>query len=301
VVQPGDSERSTSDVPETSVPEVTDQVETSEAASVATGSAAGTAFGNGAPVTKADGGMWIVFAAVGFLLGEIVGVVFTVILADILGQSAQLSAITRMAAPPEWYIGAGLVGLWIGFLGGSMMASHFRGTRNLVADFGIRFRPIDVLGVVVGVLGQLLVIGLYAPFETHIRNFNAPVTKLTGASHGGGFVVIAILTVLGAPFFEELFFRGLLFGGLLRVLRPGPGARPVISTLLVVAAVLADGLLFGLAHGELVQLAGLAIFGAILAVLAYRTKRLGMSMVAHASFNLYAVLAIASSRSGAVH
>jgi len=62
-----------------------------------------------------------------------------------------------------------------------------------------------------------------------------------------------------------------------------------------------DGLIFGLAHGELVQLAGLATFGAILAVISYRTGRLGMNMVAHASFNLVAVLSILSSRGGLIH
>jgi membrane protease YdiL (CAAX protease family) len=69
----------------------------------------------------------------------------------------------------------------------------------------------------------------------------------------------------------------------------------------LVLAVVLDGLLFGLAHAELEQLAGLAVFGCILAVVAFKTKRLGMNMVSHASFNLVAVLAIASSRSGLIH
>jgi membrane protease YdiL (CAAX protease family) len=69
----------------------------------------------------------------------------------------------------------------------------------------------------------------------------------------------------------------------------------------VAGAVVLDGLIFGLAHGELVQLAGLATFGAILAVISYRTGRLGMNMVAHASFNLVAVLSILSSRGGLIH
>jgi membrane protease YdiL (CAAX protease family) len=58
----------------------------------------------------------------------------------------------------------------------------------------------------------------------------------------------------------------------------------------VAAAVVIDGLLFGLAHAEWVQLAGLALFGMVLATVSYRTGRLGMNMMAHASFNLVAVL-----------
>ena len=81
---------------------------------------------------------------------------------------------------------------------------------------------------------------------------------------------------------EELFFRGLLLKALVRLftpLRAAGGAR----TAGVVLAVIVDGLLFGLAHGEWVQLAGLAVFGMILAAVSYRTGRLGMNMVAHAT------------------
>ena len=94
--------------------------------------------------------------------------------------------------------------------------------------------------------------------------------------------MIAVATVLLAPAMEELFFRGLLLKGLVRVftkLGAAGGARIVG----VVLAIVVDGLLFGLAHGEWVQLAGLALFGVILATVSYRTGRLGMNMVAHAS------------------
>jgi membrane protease YdiL (CAAX protease family) len=77
---------------------------------------------------------------------------------------------------------------------------------------------------------------------------------------------------------------------------PGGG-----RTLGVVLAVVADGLLFGLAHGEWVQLAGLAAFGMVLAAVSYRTGRLGMNMVAHATFNLVAIVAIASNGSAFIH
>ncbi len=99
---------------------------------------------------------------------------------------------------------------------------------------------------------------------------------------------------------EELFFRGLLLKALVRLftpLRAAGGARVVG----VVLAVVVDGLLFGLAHGEWVQLAGLAAFGMILAAVSYRTGRLGMNMVAHGTFNLVAIVAIASGGSGLIH
>jgi len=57
----------------------------------------------------------------------------------------------------------------------------------------------------------------------------------------------------------------------------------------------------GLAHAEWVQLAGLALFGVALATVSYRTGRLGMNMVAHASFNLVAVVTILNQRGGVIH
>jgi len=226
----------------------------------------------------------------------VVAVIFTYIAAAAAGEGGQLSKIADLSQPPEWYVGTSLVGLWVGFLAGPWIASKARGTGRFFADLGVRFRPIDLLGIVIGPASQLLIGILYKPFQQHLKNFTAPTQKLTGASHGGGFVVIAILTVVGAPFFEELFFRGLLFKALARLFTPldiRPSTRRTIG---VAVAIVADGLLFGAAHGELEQLAGLAVFGAILAFISYRTGRLGMNMVSHASFNLVAVLVVASNR-----
>jgi membrane protease YdiL (CAAX protease family) len=84
---------------------------------------------------------------------------------------------------------------------------------------------------------------------------------------------------VGAPLVEELFFRGLLFRALL-------GRTPVP------VAVVVSSLLFALAHFEAVQFAGLAVFGVVLALLAWRTGRLMPGIGAHAAFNLAAVVSV---------
>ena len=48
-------------------------------------------------------------------------------------------------------------------------------------------------------------------------------------------------------------------------------------------------------------LAGLAVFGMVLAAVSYRTGRLGMNMVAHATFNFVAIVAIASNGNALIH
>jgi hypothetical protein len=253
------------------------------------------------PVTRGDGGVWFLYALLGFAIGQVVAYLLASVAAAVAGQGGQLSKIARLAEPPEWYVGVSLVGLWIGFFAGAWLASRFRGTRHLVDDVGLRFRPIDLLGVAIGVAAQFIIDIAYAPFISNPTKFGAPTQRLTGASHGWGFVVIAAMTVVGAPFFEELFFRGLIFRGLARAFTPavvGPSARRAMG---VAAAIVVDGLLFSLAHWELEQFIGLAAFGMVLAFLSYKTGRLGMNMFAHASFNFVAVVAVANSRGGFVH
>ncbi|HVB90743.1 MAG TPA: CPBP family intramembrane glutamic endopeptidase [Acidimicrobiales bacterium] len=254
------------------------------------------------PTTRKQAWLWLVFALAGFLVGQLGAAVFGEVAGAIAGKSGtQMTIIISAAVPPEWYVVSTLLGLWIGFIGAPWLASRIQGTRRFLSDMGVRFRPIDLVGIAIGVGGQFAIALLYAPFRHDIHNFNAPSQKLTGGAHGGGFLIIAVATVLFAPLMEELFFRGLLFKALVRLFTPSGVRAGRARATGVVLAVILDGLLFGLAHGELVQLAGLALFGMVLASLSYRTGRLGMNIVAHASFNLVAVLAILSSRGGVLH
>jgi membrane protease YdiL (CAAX protease family) len=251
------------------------------------------------PVDKPAAWRWFFYALIGFLVGQLAGGVFGAVSGDVAGKSAaQMARITAASVPPEWYVVSTLAGLWIGFFGAPWLASRTRGTRHLWADLGVRFRWVDLWGVAIGVGGQIVIAILYAPFQHDIHDFNGPSQKLTGGAHGAGFLVVALATVFLAPFMEELFFRGLLFKSLARLLTPSGGGPTRARGLGIAVAVVVDGLLFGLAHGEWVQLAGLALFGVALAAVSYRTGRLGMNMVAHASFNLVAIVAILGQRGG---
>jgi uncharacterized protein len=254
------------------------------------------------PATKRQAWRWLIYAVVGFLVGQIFGAIFGSVAGALAGKTAaQVRTISLATVPPEWYVVSTLLGLWIGFAGAPWLASFTQGTRHFLRDLGVRFKLIDLVGIGIGVAGQIVIAIVYAPFQHDIRNFNAPSQKLTGGSHGAGFLVIALATVVLAPFMEELFFRGLLFKALVRLFTPEASTAAVARRAGVAVAVVADGLLFGLAHGEWVQLAGLALFGMALAAISYRTGRLGMNMVSHASFNLVAVLAILGQRGGVIH
>jgi len=240
--------------------------------------------------------MWLLLGALGFLAGQVAGAIFAVVAAAADGKLHSLNAIATLNEPPTWYIVSTLVGLWVGFFGSPWLASKVRGTRSLIRDVGLRFKWVDLVGIPIGIGGQFLVAAIYIPISQHVNNFNnkfnAPSQKLTGGSHGLGFAVIAVLTVVGAPFFEELFFRGLLLRSLARLF--GNFGRWVGPAL----AIVITGVLFGLAHAESLQLLGLATFGIILSFISYRTGRLGMNMVSHATFNLVAVVATLAAGNG---
>lgn len=243
----------------------------------------------GAPDARPSAWMWLLFAALGFLGGQVVAAVFAALAAAVSGDTSSLAAIARLSEPPTWYIVSTLLGLWAGFFGSAWLATGVKGTKSFRRDLGLRFRRIDLLGIPIGVGGQFLVVLIYIPISHHVHDFNqkfdAPSQRLTGGAHGTSFFIIAVLTVLGAPFFEELFFRGVLLRSLARLFGDiGGWVGPTL-------AVIVTGVLFGLAHAESLQLLGLAVFGIILSVVSYRTGRLGMNMVAHATFNLVAVAA----------
>ena len=173
------------------------------------------------PQTKRQGWAWLIYAVVGFVAGQLGAVVFGLVAGLIAGKSAsQLQSIASAAVPPEWYVVSTLLGIWIGFVGAPWLASRTQGTRHFARDLGLRFRVVDLVGIGIGVGGQIVVALMYAPFQHDIHDFNGPSQKLTGASHGGGFIVIALATVILAPFMEELFFRGLLLKALVRLLTP---------------------------------------------------------------------------------
>ncbi len=85
--------------------------------------------------------------------------------------------------------------------------------------------------------------------------------------------------VLVAPFCEEIFFRGYLFGGLLRGMR-------------VWQAVLVSALLFAVAHGDIGSFVLLFVIGIVLAVMRWRLGSIWPGMAVHALNNAFAAITI---------
>jgi membrane protease YdiL (CAAX protease family) len=248
--------------------------------------------GDVVPDGPRQGFSWMLIALAGFLVGQVVSAVLLVVVAAANGHSHDLSQLARRAVPPAWVVVSGLVGVWIGFVGAVVLASRTAGTGSVRRDMHLEFRRSDfVVGPVIGVAAQLVLPIVYLPLRyvvPHLdQKLSDPAKHLTGGFTGADIAVIAALTVLVVPVVEEMLFRGLFLRGALAAFS-GAGRR-VGPTL----AVVLTGIVFALAHLELLQLLGLALFGVVLSVMALRLDRIGPCILAHAAFNLVAIVAVA--------
>lgn len=218
-------------------------------------------------------------------------------------------SIAHVSATADTY-GQDVVGffaLWAGLVGAVVVACRLRmpaaagaglearGSGSIVTDVGLTIRPlVDLpLGAAVGIASQYLLVPLLEwplqPFVPHLaQKLGHPARQLLGPATSTGtaaLVVIAVLICVGSPLVEELFFRGLLLRGLLGLLGPRVGRlAPGLS-------IVVTGLLFALVHFEALQFLALAGFGMVLGLLAWRSGRLGPSIVAHVAFNATTVIA----------
>lgn len=226
-------------------------------------------------------------AALGYLLGSI-GV-------------TSYDRATHTAANAVTFGGniVSLFGLWIGFVGAAVLAVRSRtrdgSLRRALRDelgLSIRWWPDVPLGVAIGLVAQLALVPLLElpllPFVPHLfHRLSEPARSLTNNVHGPGLVLIGVLVCVGSPIVEETFFRGLLMRSLIGVFARRYRRASVLL------AVVASGVLFGLAHFEALQLIALCGFGIVLGTLAARFGRLGPGIVAHAAFNALAFSTIA--------
>ena len=95
---------------------------------------------------------------------------------------------------------------------------------------------------------------------------------LVDRADGGLIVVLFVLVVVGAPFVEEVVYRGLL-------------QRPLLDRLPAVPVVIGVAAVFALIHFRPVEYPGLFAAGLVFGVCAWRTGRIGMAIAAHVAFN----------------
>jgi len=106
-----------------------------------------------------------------------------------------------------------------------------------------------------------------------------PLAEYLGISSGPARLIwLTVLLVVVVPFGEELYFRGVVYGGLRN--RFGAGWSLLGSTLL-----------FGAVHRQVVHFLPIALLGLVIALLYERTRSLLPSVAVHAVNNIISILA----------
>lgn len=198
---------------------------------------------------------------------------------------------TVAGAGPAWLVGISLA-QWLPYLVALWILASRVGVGNPSADYGLSFRPIDLIGIPIGVATQLLLVPLlYLPLESiwpdafGSDDIEKRARDLWDGASGGGTVLLILVVVVGAPLVEELVYRGLLQGALGRRLQQWHGWLAVVLI----------AVLFALVHFSPVEYPGLFLVGLVLGACALRTGRLGMGIVAHAAFNATGLVLVATS------
>jgi membrane protease YdiL (CAAX protease family) len=233
-----------------------------------------TAASQDRPPLPARAAWW---GAVGGLVGLVLGGIGAAIGQGITGSST--SALSDLL---------GEAGLWTGMLATVILVSRRYGTGSLRRDYGLAIKPIDGLWGICAWLAALLASALVLEIFSGTKFAGSNDQILTQQKgHEAGVVVVSLIVALGAPFFEELFFRGFLRTAL-QARFGGHGA------------VWIQAVFFGLAHtgeagttlGNVSVVLAMFLVGVVLGYTAKLTGRLGAGMIAHGLFNLVAVVSV---------
>lgn len=188
---------------------------------------------------------------------------------------------------PGWLAAASLA-QWIPMVGAIWYAGRRFGVGTLSADFGMSFRPVDLIGVPLGAITQLVLVRLvYVPLESMwpqtfaLDKIEERARTTYESADGGGLVLLVLVVVVGAPLVEELAYRGLLQGAFTRRVNDWIGV--------VVVAIL-----FAVMHFQPIEIPGLFVVGVVLGVCAVRTGRLGLGVVTHLAFNATGLILVAA-------
>ena len=169
---------------------------------------------------------------------------------------------------------------WLMLLGWPLFAAAKKGNGPRI-DLGLLGTKTQLK---VGLIGGILAITLGGIIGVIQQQFTGPITSVAGdlALNQQGIVLIIFLLMImfGAPIVEEIAFRGLLFGALVKAQFSG-----------IASVVLSSGI-FSLFHFELNRILILFVIGLVLGEVRRRTGSTLAAIAAHFAVNTPAALAI---------
>lgn len=207
----------------------------------------------------------IAYTLVGALVFSVIGVILALALQSLVGLSL------------AWSLIIGLVTPWIAIAGWPLLVTVWRGNGPRI-DLGLRITWTDVGWGVVGGIASLIGSGLVAlALVGIVGDFTSSAGEVAEEIISSGpflaIVIFALLLAVGAPIVEEIAFRGLAYGAIVR-----KGLHPAW-------AITITAVLFAAFHLEPTRLPILLVSGAIFGILRWYTKGLGAPIIAHAVNN----------------
>jgi uncharacterized protein len=219
------------------------------------------------------------------LLGLVVAIVFSTFAVSLVLAATGDDELDDV---PMWLYSLVQTTQWVGFVGVPVLVTRLKGN-GAVRDLGARMQRRDVpVGLAIGVGLQLIVVPLVSyPWlwllDKDTGDLEERAKDLTDRAHGFGLVMLTLVVVIGAPFAEELFFRGLAL-------------RSFSRRLGAIGGLIASSVLFAATHLDLLSFPALLVFGLVAGVLAQRSGRLGPSWWTHVGFNATTIAALVLQR-----
>jgi membrane protease YdiL (CAAX protease family) len=198
--------------------------------------------------------------------------------------AAIVLAVPDTADAKAWALVASLALPWIGLAGWPLWVTARKGAGPIL-DLRLRASWRDVVfGACAGFLGLVLASAVAWLLE---RITDSPLESAVGQladdldkASPWPVLLLAVLAAVGAPIVEEIAFRGLMFGSLVK---RGWSPWPTI---------LVTGFAFALFHLEPTRLPVLLVIGVVLGFVRARTGSTSASIAAHMANNLPGAIAL---------
>ena len=198
----------------------------------------------------------------------------------------------------------GMYAIWMGFM---IYSSFFKGQKSWPRDFGFKFKWYDIfIGLGLGTLTltiQNVVNFIVRIIDTSQASVTLPSVHFLSSNpavpYWYSILFGIVLPCICAPFFEELYFRGFIMGGMIRFFKrfTNTPALQWMNKFKYVFSALFSSILFGMLHIQNYQTQGdwltailIGTTGFVLAWSAILFKRLGPGMVGHATHNTFITL-----------
>ena len=219
-----------------------------------------------------------------------IGCYLAAIVLTVVVTSSAVSGTNNTATenPTTFVVALSALGLWLPFVFMLRWVARRAGT-DFRTYFGLRFAKIDWLGVPLGVFCQVVLMNVvnwplnkWWPETFNPERIETRARDLVDNAQGAWFIVLFVVVVIGAPFVEELVYRGFIQGGL---------QTRIGSTW----ALIITSAWFAVVHMEPIEFPGLFAFAIVLGLCYRRTQRVGLSIVTHLAFNATGLLLVALS------